>query len=77
MSINKAAIVHVEYIDDRIDQPVWLATSEDIDGLVAEADTLDELFQLLSYLVPEMIAENHQNQKFKVLYEINSKINSK
>ena len=37
---------------------VWVATSEDIIGLVAEAETLEALREKLADLVPELIAEN-------------------
>jgi hypothetical protein len=37
---------------------VWVATSEDIPGLVTEAATLDELRSKLADIVPELLAEN-------------------
>jgi len=37
---------------------VWVATSEDILGLVTEGETLEELRRKLSDQVPELIAEN-------------------
>lgn len=37
---------------------VWVATSDDIAGLVTEADTLEELRAKLIDLVPELLAEN-------------------
>ena len=37
---------------------VWVASSEDILGLVTEADTLEALRDKLADLVPELIAEN-------------------
>jgi predicted RNase H-like HicB family nuclease len=37
---------------------VWVATSEDIPGLVTEAETLDELRSKLADIVPEFLAEN-------------------
>ncbi len=37
---------------------VWVATSDDIPGLVTEADTLDELRLKLADIVPELLAEN-------------------
>jgi hypothetical protein len=37
---------------------VWVATSADIAGLAAEADTLEELRTKLVDLVPELMAEN-------------------
>lgn len=37
---------------------VWVATSEDIPGLVTEAETLDQLRSRLADIVPELLAEN-------------------
>ena len=37
---------------------VWVATSDDIPGLVTEADTLDELRSKLADIVPELLAGN-------------------
>jgi predicted RNase H-like HicB family nuclease len=37
---------------------VWVATSEDIVGLVTEAETLEALRDKLVDLVPELIQEN-------------------
>jgi hypothetical protein len=37
---------------------VWVATSNDIIGLVTEADTLEALRRKLADIVPELIAEN-------------------
>lgn len=37
---------------------VWVATSEDVPGLVAEAATIEELLQDLRALVPELLELN-------------------
>ena len=37
---------------------VWVASSDDVPGLVAEAASLDELFRELQSLVPELLALN-------------------
>jgi hypothetical protein len=37
---------------------VWVATSNDIPGLITEADTLEQLRAKLIDLVPELLAEN-------------------
>lgn len=37
---------------------VWVATSDDIPGLVTEADTFEELRAKLIDLVPELMTEN-------------------
>ena len=37
---------------------VWVATSEDVVGLVTEADTMEQLLEKLEVMVPELIEEN-------------------
>ena len=50
------ALVVEAWWDD--EASVWVATSEDIPGLVTEADTLDQLRSKLADIVPELLAEN-------------------
>jgi predicted RNase H-like HicB family nuclease len=38
---------------------VWVAESEDVSGLVAEAETLEALTEKLRALIPELIELNH------------------
>jgi predicted RNase H-like HicB family nuclease len=40
------------------DAEVWVAQSDDVPGLVAEAATIDALVAKLKVLVPEMLDEN-------------------
>lgn len=37
---------------------VWVAESDDVPGLVTEADTLDALLEKLRTLIPELLEEN-------------------
>jgi predicted RNase H-like HicB family nuclease len=37
---------------------MWVATSEDIPGLVAEADTMEKLVEKLKILIPELLEAN-------------------
>ena len=37
---------------------VWIATSEDVPGLVAEADTLEKLTEEVKLLVPDLLELN-------------------
>jgi predicted RNase H-like HicB family nuclease len=39
---------------------VWIATSEDIQGLCAQADTFDELCEVVTELAPELLVANGQ-----------------
>lgn len=40
------------------DARVWVALSDDVPGLVAEAASLDELFSELQTLIPELLTLN-------------------
>lgn len=37
---------------------VWIATSDDVPGLCVQADTFDDLLEIATGLVPELLAEN-------------------
>lgn len=37
---------------------VWVATSTDVPGLVAEAESVEELWEVLTTLVPELLELN-------------------
>ena len=37
---------------------VWVAESEDVPGLVTEADTMEQLVDKLHILIPELLREN-------------------
>ena len=39
---------------------VWIATSEDIPGLVLESGSIDALIERVRYAAPELIALNRQ-----------------
>lgn len=40
------------------DAMVWVATSEDIKGLVLESNSFDALIEKVKYAIPELIIEN-------------------
>lgn len=40
------------------DARVWVASSEDVAGLVTEADTLELLREKILVIIPELLAEN-------------------
>ena len=46
-------------------EDTWVATSEDIPGLVTEASTLEELSENLEIIVPELLKENSHLVKRK------------
>ena len=39
---------------------MWVATSDDIIGLVLESGSVDALIERVRYAVPELLALNHQ-----------------
>lgn len=58
---------------------VWVATSEDVPGLVCEADTAEQLESKLRTVIPELLIENgllicddHPEVPFHILAERDS-----
>ncbi len=41
---------------------VWVATSDDVDGLAIEASTMDALIERLKIVIPELMEANHKAQ---------------
>ncbi len=39
---------------------VWIATSNDVDGLAIEATTIDALIERLKIVIPELMEANHK-----------------
>ena len=39
---------------------VWIATSDDVRGLVLESGSIDALMERVRYAVPELLQENNQ-----------------
>jgi predicted RNase H-like HicB family nuclease len=40
------------------DANVWIATSDDVPGLVTEAETIERLFEKVGVMIPELLAAN-------------------
>ncbi len=40
------------------DAGVWVAESDDVPGLITEADTMEKLIEKLHILIPELLQEN-------------------
>ena len=54
---------------------VWIATSEDVYGLILEHESLDTLFSRVQLAVPELLAyENHIENDISLDFSINRKI---
>ncbi|BAY91908.1 toxin-antitoxin system, antitoxin component, HicB family [Tolypothrix sp. PCC 7601] len=57
------------------DAQVWVATSDDVPGLVTEASTIEVLTQKLREIIPELIILNkivHQNYVGSITFELTS-----
>ena len=52
---DNAIVVHAFWDEEA---GVWVATSDDVPGLVTEAETQDELLAKLHVLIPELIELN-------------------
>ena len=44
------------------DAAVWIATSNDVPGLVLESGSFDALIERVRYAVPELLELNHETQ---------------
>ena len=72
MKKPKPLIVHATW-DDEV--KVWVATSNDISGLVTEADSMDALVKKLQVIIPELLdANGYPDGGDKVLFQINSEL---
>ena len=52
---------------------VWVAESQDIQGLVTEAETLDQLTHKLKQIIPDLLIANHgidQNHQHNIIFEL-------
>jgi len=53
----KSRVINVKAVWDK-DAQVWVAISEDVPGLVTEADTLEQLIKKLQVMIPELLEAN-------------------
>ena len=52
------------------DAAVWVATSEDIIGLVLECGSVDALVERVRYAVPELLELNHQQPATGIRFQM-------
>ena len=72
MKKSKPFIVHAKWDDEA---KVWVATSNDISGLVTEAESMDALVKKLQVMIPELLdANGYPDGEDKVLFQINSEL---
>lgn len=53
---------------------VWVAESADVPGLVAEADSVDQLVEKLKILIPELLEANGIERHGEVAFRLVSEI---
>jgi len=65
--MEKIYFIRAEWDDEA---GVWVATSDDVPGLVTEAKSIDALSKKLEVLVPELLEANGLGQGQEVPYEL-------
>lgn len=65
--------VHVSAFWDA-EAGVWVAESDDVPGLITEAETMDALMKKLEVLIPELLDENGYPDGDEVAFELNARI---
>ena len=63
----KAKVVRADWDSE---SAVWVATSDDVPGLVTEAETIEALDAKLMVLVPELLKENEATLDGPVTVEL-------
>ena len=67
---TKPFFVRAEWDEDA---RVWVASSDDVPGLVTEGDTLEELIQKLKVMIPELLEANGVSVSKEVPFEVLSR----
>lgn len=65
--MQKIYFIRAEWDDEAA---VWVATSDDVPGLVTEAETMELLSTKLKSLVPELLFENGYAVTGDISYEV-------
>ena len=73
MGAREPFVVHAIWDDEA---KVWVATSDDVPGLVTEAPTWDKLIPKLQAMIPELLdangyADGEVDVRVKILGEVN------
>ncbi|SCX93017.1 protein of unknown function [Nitrosospira sp. Nl5] len=53
---------------------VWVATSEDVPGLVAEMRTMEGLVEELKGMIPELLNLNDRSSDDEIPFQVNSQL---
>ena len=65
--MQKIYFIRAEWDDEAA---VWVVTSDDVPGLVTEAETMELLSAKLENLVPELLSENGFEITGEISYEV-------
>lgn len=65
--MQKVLLIRAEWYGD-VD--IWSATSDDVPGLATEADSIENLFNKLASMIPELLAANKVDCSSEILYEV-------
>ena len=65
--MNRPLIVHAVWDDEA---KVWVATSDDVPGLVTEAETTERLIEKLKVMIPELLEENGLAVEKEVVFSL-------
>lgn len=72
MEKSKPLIVTARWDDEA---KVWVATSDDVLGLVTEAGSMDALVKKLQIIIPELLdANGYPDGDEEVLFQLNSEL---
>jgi len=64
---EKPLLICVEWDEEA---KVWVATSDDVQGLATEEDTMEKLIEKLKILIPELLVANGVSGEFAVPFEV-------
>ena len=65
--MNRPLVVHAVWDDEA---KVWVATSDDVPGLVTEAETTEQLIEKLKVMIPELLEENGLAVEKEVVFSL-------
>ncbi len=65
--MNKPYYIHAEWDSEA---KVWTASSDEVPGLVTEAETTELLVQKLKTLIPELLEVNGQTPDNPITFEL-------
>lgn len=65
--VNKPFFIRAEWDEEA---RVWVATSEDVPGLVAEDDSFENLILRLKIMIPELLSANGHLVENEIPFEI-------